>query len=367
MRTVYLNASYFPAVELLSAIGTAAIILYGGYQAIDGQHRDRRRGRVHRLPAAVLRPDPADLAALHDLPAGDGGARQDLRPARHRARHGRRAPTRSTPGSCAARSSSTTSGSPTRGGGDASRGRRSASEPAGRCEAIDLHVPAGQTVALVGETGAGKSTLAKLVARFYDPQRGRVLVDGHDLRELQRAGAAQPARDRSPGGLSVLGHDPREHRLRPARTPATRRSRAAARAVGAETFVDRLAERIRHRGRRAGRGALSRPAPARRLRARAARRAADPDPRRGDVERRRAHRAGDRGGPRAAAARPHRDRDRAPALDDPPRRPDRRARARPDRRVRHARRADRGRRPLRASSTGPGRNPPPPEPRAARG
>jgi ATP-binding cassette subfamily B protein len=49
---------------------------------------------------------------------------------------------------------------------------------------VDLHVPAGQTVALVGETGAGKSTMAKLVARFYDPQRGRVLVDGHDLRSL---------------------------------------------------------------------------------------------------------------------------------------------------------------------------------------
>jgi ATP-binding cassette subfamily B protein len=53
---------------------------------------------------------------------------------------------------------------------------------------IDLHVPAGQTVALVGETGAGKSTFAKLVARFYDPQRGRVLVDGTDLRELKMRG-----------------------------------------------------------------------------------------------------------------------------------------------------------------------------------
>jgi ABC-type multidrug transport system fused ATPase/permease subunit len=50
---------------------------------------------------------------------------------------------------------------------------------------VDLHVPAGQTLALVGETGAGKSTLAKLVARFYDPQRGRVMVDGHDVRELR--------------------------------------------------------------------------------------------------------------------------------------------------------------------------------------
>jgi ATP-binding cassette subfamily B protein len=50
---------------------------------------------------------------------------------------------------------------------------------------IDLDVPAGQTLALVGETGAGKSTLAKLVARFYDPQQGRVLVDGHDVRDLR--------------------------------------------------------------------------------------------------------------------------------------------------------------------------------------
>src|SRR6185503_11863967 len=50
---------------------------------------------------------------------------------------------------------------------------------------IDLTVPPGQTVALVGETGAGKSTFAKLVARFYDPTSGRVLVDGHDLREVR--------------------------------------------------------------------------------------------------------------------------------------------------------------------------------------
>jgi ATP-binding cassette subfamily B protein len=49
---------------------------------------------------------------------------------------------------------------------------------------IDLHIPAGQTVAFVGETGAGKSTLVKLVARFYDPTRGRITVDGTDLRTL---------------------------------------------------------------------------------------------------------------------------------------------------------------------------------------
>ncbi|MFE6095149.1 ABC transporter ATP-binding protein [Streptomyces massasporeus] len=50
--------------------------------------------------------------------------------------------------------------------------------------AFDLTLPAGQTVAVVGSTGAGKSTLAKLLARFYDPSGGRVLLDGVDLRDL---------------------------------------------------------------------------------------------------------------------------------------------------------------------------------------
>lgn len=51
---------------------------------------------------------------------------------------------------------------------------------------VDLRIPAGQTVAFVGETGAGKSTLVKLVARFYDPTSGRVTADGTDLRDLDR-------------------------------------------------------------------------------------------------------------------------------------------------------------------------------------
>ncbi|GAB2900083.1 ABC transporter ATP-binding protein [Streptomyces mayteni] len=49
---------------------------------------------------------------------------------------------------------------------------------------VDLHIPAGQTLAVVGPTGAGKSTLVKLLARFHDPTAGRVLVDGTDLRQL---------------------------------------------------------------------------------------------------------------------------------------------------------------------------------------
>ncbi|MEW1610963.1 MULTISPECIES: ABC transporter ATP-binding protein [unclassified Streptomyces] len=53
--------------------------------------------------------------------------------------------------------------------------------------AFDLRIPAGRTVAVVGSTGAGKSTLAKLLARFYDPTEGRVLLDGVDLRDLATA------------------------------------------------------------------------------------------------------------------------------------------------------------------------------------
>ncbi len=49
---------------------------------------------------------------------------------------------------------------------------------------LDLDVPAGTTVALVGHTGAGKSTIAKLLARFYDPRGGRITIDGHDLRDV---------------------------------------------------------------------------------------------------------------------------------------------------------------------------------------
>jgi ATP-binding cassette subfamily B protein len=50
---------------------------------------------------------------------------------------------------------------------------------------IDIRIAAGETVAFVGATGAGKSTIAKLVTRFYDPTAGRVMIDGHDLRDLR--------------------------------------------------------------------------------------------------------------------------------------------------------------------------------------
>jgi ATP-binding cassette subfamily B protein len=60
-------------------------------------------------------------------------------------------------------------------------------------EQVDLRIAPGERIAIVGETGAGKSTLARLVLRFYDPTVGRVLIDGHDLRLVTRESRARYA------------------------------------------------------------------------------------------------------------------------------------------------------------------------------
>ncbi len=128
-----------------------------------------------------------------------------------------------------------------------------------------------------------------------------------------------------------------------ARRRSTRRCARSAPSEMIAALPDGLETEVGERGT----PALRRRAADRRLRAGAARRAGDPDPRRGDLERRRPHRAPDRAGPAPAARRPQRDRHRAPALDDSQRSADRRPRRRADRRERHARGADRRRRRLR--------------------
>ena len=177
MKTVYLNAAYFPAVELLSALATVGILLYGGYQAIEGE-----------VTVGVL---VAFIAALNDFfdpiqqlsqlyttyQAGMAALDKifellDEEPDLVDAPDAIELPR------AARRDRASTTSSFRYGEGD---------DAAGRCATSTSHVPPGQTVALVGATGAGKSTFAKLVARFYDP------TDGPRARRRPR-----PARRRGP-------------------------------------------------------------------------------------------------------------------------------------------------------------------------
>jgi ABC-type multidrug transport system fused ATPase/permease subunit len=104
---------------------------------------------------------------------------------------------------------------------------------------IDLDVPAGTTVALVGHTGAGKSTIAKLLARFYDPTEGRITIDGADLREVTQRSLRRQLGIVPQEGFLFAGTVAANIAF--GRPEASRDEIvAAARAVGAEEFVERL-------------------------------------------------------------------------------------------------------------------------------
>jgi ATP-binding cassette subfamily B protein len=107
---------------------------------------------------------------------------------------------------------------------------------------IDLTIPAGQTVALVGATGAGKSTFAKLVSRFYDPTEGAVLIDGHDLRTVT-ANSLRSQMGIVPQEGFLFSGTVRENIVfgRPDASEAEMRD--AARAVGADGFIMALPQR----------------------------------------------------------------------------------------------------------------------------
>ena len=123
--------------------------------------------------------------------------------------------------------------------------------------AFDLRLPAGQAVAVVGATGAGKSTLAKLLARFYDPSDGRVLLDGVDLRRLStpelRSGVVMVTQE------SFLFSGTVADNIAIGRPGATAEEiEAAARAIGAHGFISELPEGyqtdVRKRGGRISAG-----------------------------------------------------------------------------------------------------------------
>ncbi len=186
---------------------------------------------------------------------------------------------------------------------------------------IDLDISPGETVALVGKTGAGKTTLVKLVSRFYDPTEGRVLIDGYDLREVSQLSLRRQ--------MGIVLQDPFlfsgtvAENIRFGRLEASdEQVEAAARAVGAHDFISRLRLWLPDACRRRRSDPFSRPAPADLLRPRPSGRSAHPDPRRSHLQRRRANRAVDpiRSGP--LAERSNFICDRSSAFDDCSRRPD---------------------------------------------
>jgi ABC-type multidrug transport system fused ATPase/permease subunit len=172
-ETVVLNGLYFPAVDVLSSVATAIVLGFGGALVVDGsltvgtllaftlylanffdpvQQLSQLYNTFLSAAAALDRitsvldeePEVLDSPGARELPRIEGHVRFE---------HVR-------------------------------FGYGNLPEV---LHGLDLDVPAGTTVALVGHTGAGKSTIAKLLARFYDPREGRITIDGHDLRDVTQA------------------------------------------------------------------------------------------------------------------------------------------------------------------------------------
>ncbi|HEU4703523.1 MAG TPA: ABC transporter ATP-binding protein [Conexibacter sp.] len=226
MTTVYLNAAYFPGVELLSSLVTVGILLIGGFEVI---HGDVQTGVVFGFIAALNQFfDPIQsLSQLYTTYQSGMAALDKIFELLDEEPE-----LTDRPGAVALdelRGELSFDGVSFRYGEDAPWALRD----------VVLHVPPGQTVALVGETGAGKSTLAKLVARFYDPTAGVVRVDGHDLRDVS-----------STSLRARMGIVPQEgflfsgtiaENIAFGRPDATREQvAAAAEAVGADAFVAAL-------------------------------------------------------------------------------------------------------------------------------
>ncbi len=228
MTTVNLNAAYFPAVEFLSALVTVEILVVGGIEAINGH---ASTGVVFAFIAALNNffdpiqqlsqlyttyqsgmaaldkifelldeaPELVDSPGAIELPRVRGELRFD----------------------------------------GVSFQYGSGEDAAWALRDVDIAIPPGQTVALVGATGAGKSTFAKLVARFYDPTDGAVRIDGHDLREVT-AHSLRSQMGIVPQEAFLFSGTVREN-IAFGRPSATAEEIAsAARAVGAEGFIGEL-------------------------------------------------------------------------------------------------------------------------------
>ena len=167
-------------------------------------------------------------------------------------------------------------------------------------EDVTFRVAPGERVAIVGATGAGKTTIIKLLTRLYDPTRGRILLDGVDLRDLPPVRSAPPGGDGAPGRLPVQRDDRGEHRGGPSRGGPREHRAGGARRARRSLHRDAPAG-LRHAGARARQQLLGRRAPAALLRAGARPRRRRARARRGHQLDRQRDRGPDRGGdPRPA-------------------------------------------------------------------
>jgi ABC-type multidrug transport system fused ATPase/permease subunit len=225
METVVLNGLYFPFVDLLSSVALAVVLGYGGHLYFQGQvtigtlfafmlYVQNFFDPVQQLSqlyntflsaTAALdkimdvvdeEPEVLDSPTAADLPHVEGHVRFD-------------------------------------------GVRFGYAKGADVLHGLDLDVPAGTTVALVGHTGAGKSTIAKLLARFYDPRDGRITIDGHDLREIRQASLRRQLGIVPQEGFLFAGTVTENIAFgRPDATPED--VVRAAQAVGAHEFILRL-------------------------------------------------------------------------------------------------------------------------------
>ena len=177
MTTVYLNAAYFPTIEFVSAVATVVVLLYGGDQVLNGH-----------LEVGIL---VGFLAALNNFfnpitqlsqlyttyQAGMAALDKIFELLDEQPSMTERSGALVLPPLRGELSFEHVSFAYPKRRGENDNGRVVLA-----LDDIDLQIAPGETVALVGATGAGKSTFAKLVARFYDVTRGRILVDGHDVR-----------------------------------------------------------------------------------------------------------------------------------------------------------------------------------------
>lgn len=168
MRSVHLNAAYFPVIEFLQAVSMAVILLFGGYLVIEGQievgvlvlfagYMQNFFDPIQQLSQlyTTYQAGMAALDKIFDLLGEDPDVID-------------------RPGAPAI---------------DEIRGAIEfdnvsfsyGDDDRWALRDVSIDIQPGETIALVGATGAGKSTFAKLVPRFYDPQKGRVLIDGQDV------------------------------------------------------------------------------------------------------------------------------------------------------------------------------------------